>query len=317
MNKVLITGGKGYLGARFCDYFSSFSNFEVYVSSRTTNELIEVPSVKIIKVNTNKDDLIHLLKDIDIVIHLAALDALESKKEPQEAINVNIGDTFKWLEAASSAEVSQFIYFSTVHVYGNSLQGIIDEKTLTRPAHPYSITHKCAEDYVLEYGNRNNFKSHVIRLSNSIGYSIGILRQENLLVPDLCKNAINKNRITLKSDPKIEIDFITIEDVCRAITFLIESSKKYDNGIYNLSSGECMTLLEMAEKIQFECNALLSIKPEIELLFNDENALKKPKKTSFTINNNKFIEKGFQLKNDYSREIKELLKYFKAKENND
>jgi nucleoside-diphosphate-sugar epimerase len=50
MNRILITGGKGYLGRRMSQALVENSNFEVSVTSRNSNPILELPSVDVIQV---------------------------------------------------------------------------------------------------------------------------------------------------------------------------------------------------------------------------------------------------------------------------
>ncbi len=299
---ILITGGKGYLGTRIANFLSEIDYFSVFVTSRN-NLPLENKRVQLISVSTSSDNLEIVLESIDVVIHLAALDAKNSDLFPEEAIDVNIKDTIKWLEASAKSKVCHFIYFSTIHVYGNSLIDNISENSPAMPVHPYAITHKCAEDYVLYYGKKHGFKSQIFRLSNSMGYPESEMSQWNLLVPDLCKKAVLTNKIPLHSNPKTTRDFIPIQDVCRAIEHFIKN-KEIEEGIYNISSAKSMTILEMATKIKQQCQELGINLPTIDLLSQEIN-----EPPSYTIDNTKLKETGFVLNENYELEIKGLLTY--------
>jgi UDP-glucose 4-epimerase len=65
--------------------------------------------------------------------------------------------------------VTKFVYFSTAHVYGSPLQGLIDENSTPRPMHDYAITHRLAEDYVLQANSDKDITGSILRLTNSVG----------------------------------------------------------------------------------------------------------------------------------------------------
>jgi UDP-glucose 4-epimerase len=301
---ILITGGKGYLGARIATYLSKFDSYNVTVTSRNNAPIENSNNVNVKAVDTAKDDLVAVLKDIDIVLHLAALDANSCEEFPIEAVDVNISDTIRWLDACSKSKITQFIYFSTVHVYGKSLRGEVDETTMTQSRHPYAITHKCAEEYVLGIGEKSNFKSHVFRLSNAFGSPHGEMKQWNLLIPDICRKAVELGKITLLSNPNVARDFITINDVCRTVHHFIENQQKIDSDTYNLCSGESLTILEIAEKIQSLCEEMEIGIPTIELLSKDDSKLDK-----YRVSNDKIRNTNFNFDQDYSTELKNLINY--------
>ncbi len=58
-------------------------------------------------------------KDINVIIHLAALNEIDSMKDPKLALEVNTKGTYKLLDLAYKTGIKNFIYFSTFHVYGD------------------------------------------------------------------------------------------------------------------------------------------------------------------------------------------------------
>jgi nucleoside-diphosphate-sugar epimerase len=132
-------------------------------------------------------------------------------------------------------------------------------------------------------------------------------------VPDLCKSAVTNKLITLRSNPQTKRDFITIVDVVRAIDFLIKNQLKYTTGIYNLSSGECKTILEIAELIQYHCQQELNHRPEIKLLSQNKASIS----YDYRISNAKFVNEGFLFEKDFGAEIVGLLNCFKNQDKYD
>ena len=140
-------------------------------SSRSNPEIPEnLSSCQVVKIDLQElKSLESSCEGVAGIIHLAALDASGSQETPEEALLINSLGTLNLLKAAEKSKVHKFIYLSTVHIYGSPLQGYIDESSLPRPLHHYSITHKTAEDYVIEAQNRTDISSTIFRLSNAVG----------------------------------------------------------------------------------------------------------------------------------------------------
>jgi UDP-glucose 4-epimerase len=305
MSRILITGGLGFVGGRLAKRLSA--NHDVTVTSRNT------PSQEILALHGNIHFIKHsdLLdagkfpKDLEWVIHLAALNEWDCVKNPSEAISVNIDQTRLILENSIENKVQHFIYFSTAHIYGAPLRGLITEETLPRPAHPYSITHKAAEDYVLAAGRQNRINPVIIRLSNAFGAPVlPTVNRWTLLANDLCKQAVEKGTLHLSSNGCQYRDFICLEDVESVIERMI-LIKKLKHFIYNLGSGIGMRVIDLANLIA--TTAINVLKKNIPVLRPVHTADTLEPQLDFSIA--RLVGEGFVVSNDVNLELERLLQF--------
>ena len=128
-------------------------------------------------------------------------------------------------------KVKQFIYISTIHVYGENLSGIVDENTKLNPVGNYAITKVMAE--ILSFSKNPDVKTIILRLSNAFGAPYNLdANCWSLFFNDLCKQLIqNKN---IKSNGTQKRNFISINEVCKAIRDLTSYFKRQKNEIFNL-----------------------------------------------------------------------------------
>jgi UDP-glucose 4-epimerase len=265
--KVLITGGLGFVGGRLARQLSPV--YEVYVTSRrqTTADVLKLHGIAGCLPHDLLLNASSFPDEVDIVIHLAALNEIDCVKHPSEAIDVNVNQSRIILEHAIKKQVSRFIYFSTVHVYGSPLRGNIDEDALTRPTHPYSITHRAAEDYVNSAHDKGQIEGLIVRLSNSFGAPVlPDVNRWTLLVNDLCRQAATSRQLKLLSNGCQYRDFITLSDVEQAVLHLVSAPLRGEN-IINLSAAKSLTVLEMAKLVadcyyQMEGNEIPVLLPE-------------------------------------------------------
>ena len=250
---VLLTGGLGYVGGRLALGLRD-AGYHVYCGTRRTSVLSPqwFPSMKIFQLDwKSKESLLSACKEIDCVIHLAAMNEIDAARDPVGSLNVNGIQTLRLLEAAKDAGVKRFIYFSTAHVYGSPLQGFINEKTLARPVHPYAISHRVSEDFVLAAHDSKKIEGVVFRLSNGFGAPVtSEIDRWTLLVNDLCKQAVTTGKLTLKSSGLQLRDFITLGDVTKAAIHMVAVEKdKLEDGLFNLGSGTSLSILKMTELV--------------------------------------------------------------------
>lgn len=305
MNKILITGGTGLVGGRLAKRLSM--DYEVYISSRKgldNNKL---------RLYGNVTGVTHqsLLKqsefpEVDIVIHMASLNERDVVEHPSEAIRVNIDETRIIVENSVAKKIPHFYYFSTAHIYGSPLTGIITEDTLPRPVHPYSITHRAAEDYVLAAAARNLINATVLRLSNSFGAPVSSeVNRWTLLVNDLCRQAAEKGKMNLNSNGCQYRDFICLTDVENIMAEMLRRSQPLRNSIYNLGSGVSIRVIDMAMIIERLCTSVLREKIPIEL----PPDVVESTEPSFEYSIGRLMQEGFQVKNDIDQEVTRLLQY--------
>jgi UDP-glucose 4-epimerase len=199
------------------------------------------------------------------VIHLAAPNEIESARDPERALDLTAGATLRLLAAAESAGVKRFVYLSTAHIYGSPLAGEIDEDTLPRPVHPYAISHRAAEDFVLAALRRGAFGAAVVRLSNAIGApERPDVDRWTLVGNDLCRQAVTHRTIRLHSSGLQRRDFIALPDVTAAIHHLLTIPESFlGDGLFNLG-GECpLRIVDVAERVAKRCRTVLGFEPPI------------------------------------------------------
>jgi UDP-glucose 4-epimerase len=265
---VLVTGGLGYLGGRITRALANSPEFSVWVTTRRGRcpPCSWLPPGRCLQMDlTNDHEVRAACKGMDIIIHLAALNENESFSNPMGALLVNGAGTLRLLEAAIAAGVRRVIYFSTAHVYGSPLIGRITEATVPRPVHPYAITHRIAEDFVLAARSTGSLDGIVVRLSNGIGApALAEVNRWTLVGNDLCRQAVVDHALQLKTPGLQERDFIPLSDIVHgAEHFLTLEKGTAGDGLFNLG-GECsMTIRALAQLIRERCGEVLGFSPPI------------------------------------------------------
>lgn len=310
---IVITGGLGYIGGRIASCLKEKApESHIFLTTRDVNRSLPLWSNEFTVLQMNLLDeksIANCLenKDIDVIIHLAALNEIDSMKDPALALKVNTQGTYKLLNIASRKKIDRFVYFSTFHVYGETSSSVITEETPTKPFHPYAITHRAAEDYVTFFNHYHKMKTLIFRLSNGYGYPMDRdINRWTLVFNDLCRQAVTSGRIVLKSSGKQHRDFISLHDVVRAVHhFLFAAPDKWGDGLYNLGGNCSMSILDVAEKI----SDVYRIKYKKEIVeiktgqYDSGSITSKPVKYSVE----KITKTGFTLKGDMISEIEKTM----------
>ena len=305
--RVLITGGMGYIGARVAQELATRHDLEIVLGSRSAQRSPSwLPNSKVVAMDWSSSySLSQACIGISVVLHLAAMNEIDCARDPVAALESNGVDSVRLLEAAKLNNVKRFVYLSTAHVYGAPLAGRIDEKKLARPRHPYASSHHAAELAVLAAHDDEKLTGLVLRLSNGFGAPAhpGVNRW-TLLVNDLCRQAVVERRLTLRSAGLQRRDFVTLQDVGRALSHVIDlSTEQVGNGIFNVGGAWAPRVIDVVEMVQTRCLAILGFAPDI--VRPEPSTIEVTLPLDFCID--KLLATGFQLLGEPAAEIDATL----------
>ncbi|MCG3713212.1 NAD-dependent epimerase/dehydratase family protein [Aliarcobacter butzleri] len=142
MKKLLITGSTGYLGNSFINQFGNKYTFEKF---SLLNQKIE--DIK--------------LDNIDAILHCAALVHQKVELSYEKYHEINVEYPVKLAKIAKQNGVKQFVFISTVAVYGEEKEKL-DENTVCNPITPYGKSKLEAEKELLKL-NDDNFTVSIVR----------------------------------------------------------------------------------------------------------------------------------------------------------
>jgi UDP-glucose 4-epimerase len=305
MKTILITGGMGYIGGRLATELVALG-YEVHCGTRQSGKLPPswLPEMQMIQLDWNSDkSLQRACNKVDCIIHLAGMNENESAKDPVGSLRANGINSVLLLEAAKKNGVKRFIYFSTAHIYG-MLSGEITENTLPRPAHPYAISHKVAEDFLIQAHDKNEIEGIVLRLSNVFGCpATPQIDRYTLLVNNLCRQAATDGVLRLKSSGEQVRDFITLGDTVNAVSHLLVMTKQdLSDGLFNLGGRKAERVIAMAQRVALRYEQLTG--KTLKILHPETTSIINP-----TLNycSDKLFRTGFRWTSKTNQEIDSTL----------
>jgi UDP-glucose 4-epimerase len=313
---ILITGGLGYIGGRLSQHLGNVKNVNVKILARSNSYIPDWAGNKNIVAGDVLDisSLDAACQGVDTVIHLAALNEIDSGKNPIQALRVNGEGTLNIINAAIKNHVSKIIYFSTIHVYGLNAFGNITEETMPLPLHPYAITHHVSEDFIRMAVHKKELEGVILRLSNGFGYpSHPQVKRWTLAVNNMCLQAVLNNKIVLKTSGKQYRDFITLTDVSRCVEHILSHDNSdigKEDFIYNLGGEFSITILDIARLIKERYEKIMNVSLEIVIGKDDlsYSILEKPAR----YNIDKIKKTGFRLISNVNEEIDRTLLFCDA-----
>ena len=221
--KVLITGARGYIGSFLGNYLLD-KGYNVFLASRSNENVQHIPSKIFRRVSWNdQDSLNEICSDIDAIIHAAGMNRDDSANNPFDAFMFNGAATGNLIKAAVNNGVNKFIYLSSYHVYANPLNGEISESTCPCNVHPYATTHRVGEAALYSAVQQGIIDGTILRMSNGFGAPIiPEIDCWGLFVNNLCRHAIEKRHLIIRSNCFELRNFIPIREICNVINLLIE-----------------------------------------------------------------------------------------------
>ena len=268
MNKVLITGGAGYLGSTMAEHLLS----EGYAVTVLDNLLYKQLSVLHLfkKENfrfvngdvRNTELLTKLVNDHDVIIPLAAIVGMPAcKANPQLTIDVN----FKHIETiVSLLRPDQKVILPNTNSQYGSYDTIITEESPFKPLSLYAQTKCDAEDQVLKNG-----KGVVLRLATVFGVSPRM--RQDLLVNDFVYRSLVDGFLVL-FEGHFKRNYIHVQDIARTFQFIIEHYDQCRGQAYNAGlSTANISKLELAQKIKEYIPGLVIVQDEFKEDFDKRN----------------------------------------------
>ena len=282
MQTIIVTGGAGYIGSHTIIELLQNTNYNVVSVDNFSNS--NATSYDRIKAITNKNfdtiniDLCnlesinsHLLnyKNIMGIIHFAAYKSVgESMVKPLMYYNNNVNSLINLLQFCADKNINNFIFSSSCSVYGNATELPVTEQTsLAKAESAYGHTKQVGEELINFFCKANpNFKTVLLRYFNPVGAHISgtigefPINPPSNLVPIITQTALGKNSLTVfgndydTRDGSCIRDYIHVTDIAdahlKALNYLIENKNKTDCSLFNLGTGNGVSVLEAIKSFE-------------------------------------------------------------------
>ncbi len=261
MQRVLVTGGAGFIGANFVRYLFSRDDFtgrvvnlDALTYAGNLENLAEIEkehgaaaSGRYVFEHHDIRELeplrdVFRRHEIDTVVHFAAESHVDrSITGPRAFIDTNLIGTFNLLEAAREAWAGRddvvFHHVSTDEVFGSlGEEGAFREDTAYDPKSPYSASKAGSDHLVRAHGHTFGVPFTLSNCSNNYGpYQF-----PEKMVPLMILNAFGKKELPVYGDGKNVRDWLYVEDHCDAIyriitrgrtgeTYLVGGENEWEN----------------------------------------------------------------------------------------
>lgn len=256
MARILVTGGAGYIGSKFCLKNSEDHHITV-IDREFPNKLknrYEKEDIDIVNLDlSNKYSLNKYLKGYDVIIHLAVMhEAKDGVDKPNcsssfdTLLQNNVSNFKKLTDAFLNSDTDQLINISSYYVYPKNT-AVVNERIKPQPNHIRGLI-KRTNEHLANIAEKESEKNiSTLRLPIVSGTSPN-MRWEP--VPNkFVRNSVIKKPLVLEDGGAQFHNFINIKDAIRGIEKAI-GKNKIKGEIINLSGNDTITILELAEIVE-------------------------------------------------------------------
>ena len=255
MNKILVTGGLGFIGSNLINillkknykvlnidkitYASNFYNTRDYKKNR---------NYKFIKCDLNNKNKLKKIIDSykpDGIFNIAAETHVDRSIDgPKNFIYSNILGVFNILEIIrNSKKKIKLIHISTDEVYGDVIRGRSKEDDAYKPSSPYAASKASSDHLVYSYIRTFKIPAIVTNCSNNFGPR----QHPEKLIPKLIYNILNNKNLPIYGKGKNSREWIYVEDHCEALIKIFRSGNIGE--FYNIGSNYNLNNLEVVKKL--------------------------------------------------------------------
>ncbi len=272
MRTILVTGGAGFIGSNFIEYwFEKYPKEKLIVLDALTyaGNPQNFPD-RIKKSNrfefwygdvTNDELVDNLVSKSDVVVHFAA--------ESHVARSIFGNKIFYMTDVIGTQVVAnavlknyetieRFIHISTSEVYGTALKEPMTEEHPLNPMSPYASAKAGADRLVYSYWATYDIPAIIVRPFNQYGPRQHLEK----VIPRFITSALKNEPLTVHGDGSAKRDWLHVEDTCSRLDLVINAPlQKVKGEVFNIGSGFALDVLSIA-------NIILNIVGRSEDLIN-------------------------------------------------
>lgn len=231
MNKILITGGAGFVGSALIELLLNEGYYVRVIDNlryggQSLANFFKNQNFEFIKGDVrSKSDMEKAVEGVDFVIHLAAVVGYPAcKQDPELSHDINVNGTQNIVNILNGK--IPLIYSSTGSNYGKMVDQVCLETSALNPLSEYGKQKTMAEDVV-----KTNKKFVIFRFATGFGISPRL--RLDLLPNDFTFRAV-KDKNLIVYEKNYMRTFIHVRDMAKAFLFAIENYSKLKGEIYNV-----------------------------------------------------------------------------------
>lgn len=252
--KVLVTGGAGFIGSNLCEALLESNNTVVCLDNFATGKRENItPFLKhenftLIEGDIrNFEDCKKAVQKVDYVLHQAALGSVpRSINDPVTSNEVNVSGFLNMLVASKEAGIKRFVYAASSSTYGDSKSMPKLEDVIGKPLSPYAVTKYVNELYADVFSKTYGLQTIGLRYFNVFGRRQDPNGAYAAVIPKFVSQLMKGESPIINGDGNFSRDFTYVDNVIQAnILSLMATDAEALNTVYNVAFGDRNTLNDL------------------------------------------------------------------------
>lgn len=250
MQKLLVTGGLGFMGSYFVNMALEEGYSVVNLDKKTYAHRKDVdfssdPNYQFLEADICTIE--HLPPEIDVIVNFAAESHVDNSILANEAFfESNTRGVYNLLElirAKDPTDQPVLLHISTDEVYGPTIDGSFREDVRLHPSSPYSATKAAGDNLIIAWGKTYGTKYKICRPCNNYGFG----QYPEKLFAKTVDYIARGRKMTVHGNGSYLREWMYAEDCCRGILTVLQQGELGE--IYNISTNEEHTVLEVVHMI--------------------------------------------------------------------
>jgi UDP-glucose 4-epimerase len=253
--RVLVTGGAGFIGSHVVDQLVGRGCEVVVIDDLSTGSRRNLdqhegdPRVRLEIADIRDAEAMHrLVRDANVVIHMAVASLRASLSEPMMVHEVNATGTLNVCAAAQANGVGRLVYVSSSEAYGSAAYAPMDEGHPLDPTTVYGASKAAGELYATAYLHTYGLETTVVRPFNSYGPREHAEGTSAEVIPRFVMRVLAGEPPVIFGDGEQTRDFTWVEETAHGIIEAASSDALVGRHV-NIARGQEVSIRRIAEFI--------------------------------------------------------------------
>jgi UDP-glucose 4-epimerase len=253
MNKILVTGGAGFVGSSLTEQLLlDPENFVVVVDNLSTGHIKKLvapcQNFKFIKADVNdRKEISEIMMSwkFDYVFHYAAVVGVQKTLANPLLVLNDVEGVKNILELCKNTGVRRILFSSSSEIYGEPVEYPQNEHTTPLNSRlPYAIVKNLAEAYIRAYKKEFDLDFTIFRFFNTYGPK----QSRNFVISKFINHALKNEDIPVYGDGQQTRTFCFVDDNVKACISAFKNDL-YVNDVVNIGGENEITILDLANEI--------------------------------------------------------------------